>query len=40
MNVFEYFTTETRRTPSVNHKREYLCVLCASVVKFLFEREP
>jgi hypothetical protein len=36
-NVFEYLTTETRRTPSVKHKRDYFCVLCASVVKILFE---
>ena len=26
-NVFDYLTTETQRTPSVNYKREYLCVL-------------
>ena len=37
-NVFDYLTTETQRTPSVNYKRGYLCVLCASVVN-IFELE-
>ena len=26
-NVFDYLTTETQRTPSVNYKSGYLCVL-------------
>jgi hypothetical protein len=38
-DVFDYLTTETRRTPSGSHRREYLCVLCGSVVKILFGQE-
>jgi hypothetical protein len=37
--VFAHLTPETRRTPSGNHKREYVCLLRTCVVKILFERE-
>lgn len=33
------FSKETRRTPGVIHKREYLCVLWAFVVKIFFGQE-
>ncbi len=38
-NVFEYITTETRRTPNVNKKKSFSVYSGASVVKILCEQE-
>jgi hypothetical protein len=38
-NVFDYLTTETQRTPSVNTKENISAYSCASAVKIFFGQE-